>query len=357
MAPPAPLVKRETLQSVAAQNHRSIIRTTRPPSLDLEIRNGSTRWNSPIPPQTAPAYHRHRSPRGYQSEPPRYSPVTEEPSTASTTDLPIMGTSGSKDNAQSDDPHQPSRRKHLIFRRHSKSPAPRPPTFTFPPPEIASKTGDDGEHAQPVNEEPSQDSHESSNPTSTAQEAESQQPSIQTLPSTPPYDAAEEQDKSKHRTPTPVLRLPTPSLMTEESPGKYGMSAESTPLRNEPFVPRPRPKSGTGVQLFKVRLSFSCIHGPPSPQLFFLAFTYAIRLLTFPFRMHAPCKQPLRASATFPNIRPNAHFPAVVLGKIRLLSPPSLRLAASILTSRRIRDSPRIIRCPVRRLCQLRPRR
>ena len=266
MALPRPLAKRERLQSVTAKNYRSIVRTTRPPSLNLEASNGVTRWNSPLLPQTAPVYPRHPSPGGNQLEISRYSPLSEGPVTASATDLPNMGITVSKENTPPEDSHQPSRRKHLIFRRHSKSPPPRPPTFNFPPSKPATQTKDDNEYAPPIKEQPTQDGHESSNPTTVGQETESQQPSIQTLPSTPPYDAGEEPSTNKHRIRTPMLRLPTPSLMPEESPGKYGMGVESTSLRHEPFTPRTRPKSGTGAQLFKVRPPLSSFHSQPPFQ-------------------------------------------------------------------------------------------
>ncbi|KAL9094509.1 MAG: hypothetical protein Q9165_003068 [Trypethelium subeluteriae] len=246
--------KRKKLQSVIAKSQRSLVRNTRPPSLKLETVD-STKRNSPLLPQTAPIYHNHTLPRD-PAELPHLSPVSEGAHTSSTVDLPIMGGSVSKDTKQSNAPNQPVRRKHTIFRRHSNSPPsapPGPPTFTFPSLKPLDKPKAD-ERSQPVLQQPTQDSHDSSNPTSAERELDSQQPSIHTPPSTPPYDAEEKQPSDELRVETPKLRLPTPSLMPEESPGKYGMSAESTPLRNEQVMARKRPKSGTGAQIFQVRL-------------------------------------------------------------------------------------------------------
>ncbi|KAI9663882.1 MAG: hypothetical protein M1821_007372 [Bathelium mastoideum] len=253
--PPAlftPSVGREPAPSVATRSRRSIKRMSRPPSLNLQGSNAAVQEHSPLLPQTAPGCHNYTSPTDDPTVVPRYSPLSEGLVSTSIVELPIMGASGSKGTSSSDNSKPPTRRKHTVFRRQSKSLPPRPPTFTFPPSEsAATSTQNVSNHVQTVSQQPTQESHESSNPTSVGQEPESHQPSIQTLPSTPPYDEEEKPGTDEQRLETPMLRLPTPSLVPEESPGKYGMDTESTPLRNEQFVPRPRPKSGTGAQIFQ----------------------------------------------------------------------------------------------------------
>ena len=237
-------------------NSRTILQTTRPSSLDLHASNVTT-THSPLLPQAEVGYNHSPSLAIHQSPSIYYSRVSEGTASANIIHSFIMGGSTSKETPPSDITHQPPRRKHTIFRRRSKSLPPRPPTFVFPPENISNSTHTVSNHPQPVAEQPTQDSHDSSNPTSTGQDAESQQPSIQTVPSTPPYEEGEKPHCDDHRTETPLLRLPTPSLMPEESPGKYGMDPKATPLRNtEQLVPRTRPKSGTGAQIFQVRCLF-----------------------------------------------------------------------------------------------------
>ena len=252
-----PFARRETLRSVAAKHPGSITRTSRPPLLKLETSNRATEWDSPLLQRTAPLQTNVVSPNGSRPELPLYSPLSEGPATTSTASLPNMGIGLSKETTQSDDQHQSGKKKYRIFKRASKSPAPRPPSFTFPPSKPASEPQEESKDAQSLKEQPILDSQESSNPNSAGQESQSQKTSIQSSPSTSSFDVVEKRGEGEHDTGTPVLRLPTPSLMPEESPGQYGMSDESTTLRSEHAMTRPRPKSGTGAQIFKVRFPYS----------------------------------------------------------------------------------------------------
>lgn len=227
-----------------------------PPQVDVQADYVATR-NSPLLPQTEIDYRNSLSLAGDQSREVCYYRSSEEPVLGEIIDYPIMGGIVSKETAQSDLTHQLPKRKHTMFRRRSKSLPPRPPTFVLPRQSTSPLKRTVSDHPQAFAEQPTQGSQDPPNPPPTEQDPESQRPSIQTVPSSPPYDEDEKSVIDDRRTKTPMLRLPTPSLMPEESPGKYGMDVEPTPLRNNEYneqpIPRARPKSGTGAQIFQVR--------------------------------------------------------------------------------------------------------
>ncbi|KAI9706156.1 MAG: hypothetical protein M1820_004917 [Bogoriella megaspora] len=242
-----PLIERKPLQAATSiASLRVMKRNARPPDLKLASSNGATTWTSPLLPRTAPI----QSTRTIAER--DTSNILPHSATLGDTefDLPIMGNNPSKDTTELEGA-QPPRRKHTVFRRYAKSPPPPVPSQKAQS-QTQSEAKPEVREPRIITQQPTQASHDSSNPNSAGDDSsQSHQQTPSTAPTSPAVETEEKKEDNRGRAKTPMMRLPTPSLMQEESPGQYGMGAESTPQRDEQLMPRVRPRSGTGADLFK----------------------------------------------------------------------------------------------------------